>query len=230
MTRQLTFELPVRAALGRGDYFVSEANQSALAALENWASWPQGRMALVGPAGAGKTHLAHVWADLSGARVVPAPEILIRDPLATAAEGPLAVEDAEALAGDASFERGLFHLCNAVTQQGQAILITGREPPARWKTELPDLVSRLSSFAVTRLGPPDDALLAAVLQKQFADRQVAVPENLVPFLVTHMERSFDFARYLVEELDTRALSAGKAITRALAIDVLGDLRDKANGD
>ena len=61
MTRQLAFDLPGRVALGRENFFVSPANALAVAALDGWRDWPERRMLLFGPEGAGKTHLAHVW-------------------------------------------------------------------------------------------------------------------------------------------------------------------------
>ena len=90
MPRQLTFDLPVRTALGRDDFFVSEANADAVAKIEGWRDWPQGKLALGGPAGSGKTHLAHVWAEMVGGRVVAAAEVGQLDP--GARPGPLAID------------------------------------------------------------------------------------------------------------------------------------------
>jgi len=52
--------------------------------------------------------------------------------------------------------------------------------------------------------------------KLFADRQLAVDENLVGYLVTRIERSFAAARMAVETLDREALSRKRPVTRALA--------------
>ena len=71
MAEQLSFDLPVRAALGREDFFVSPANAEAVAMVEGWQGWPSRKLVLTGPAGAGKTHLAHVWAGLAGAGSSP---------------------------------------------------------------------------------------------------------------------------------------------------------------
>jgi chromosomal replication initiation ATPase DnaA len=85
---------------------------------------------------------------------------------------------------------------------------------------LPDLASRLQAAPLTRLDAPDDALLSAVLIKLFADRQIAVPPTLIPYLVLRMERSIGAARALVTALDARALAMGRPITRQLAADLL----------
>jgi len=81
----------------------------------------------------------------------------------------------------------------------------------------------MSATANVRIEPPDDALLSAVLVKLFADRQIAVPAALIPWLVTRMDRSLATARQLVAALDARALSENRAITRSLAAEVLDTL-------
>ncbi|RMD88740.1 MAG: chromosomal replication initiator DnaA, partial [Alphaproteobacteria bacterium] len=195
MTRQLPLPLPSRPALGRGDFFVSPANAAALAALDDWRNWPDGRLALIGPEGAGKSHLAAVWARETGARVLPADEL---DAATIAAEiardRPLALEDADRLAGDAEGERALFHLLNLCREARRPLLLTARGAPAKWPVTLPDLASRLQAISLARLAPPDDALLAAVLVKLFADRQIRTGPELVTWLARRIDRSFAAAQ------------------------------------
>lgn len=220
MPRQLVLDLPVRPALGRGDFFVSPANRLALAQVESDASWPQGKLVLAGPGGSGKTHLVHVWAHDTGARIVDAAGIAGAD-LADLARAPrIAVEDADRIAGDRAAETALFHLHNLIAAAGGRLLVTARSAPLHWRLGLPDLESRLGAAAVARIDAPDDALLAAILVKLFADRQLAVPPALVPWLVRRMERSTAAARDLVGAIDSRALAEARPITRGLVAEVL----------
>lgn len=218
MARQLAFDLPVRAALGRDDFFVSPANALALAALEAPGGWPAGKLVLIGPEGAGKSHLARVWASAEAAEVIAAHDLAARPapPQARA----VVVEDADRIAGDLAAETALFHLHNLVLAEGGRLLITARSAPGRWPLVLPDLASRLLAAATARLGPPDDALLAAVLAKLFADRQIRVPAPLIPWLVARMDRSFAAADVLVAALDAAALAQNRPIGLALARSVL----------
>jgi chromosomal replication initiation ATPase DnaA len=220
MPRQLAFDLPVREALGRDDFFVAPSNTLALRMIENWRDWPASKLALVGPAGAGKTHLAHVWAAEAGATIVAATDLSVADIAALSAHGRVAVEDVPAATGKAPVETALLHLHNHLLAAGGRLLLTGRAAPARWPVALPDLASRLQATVTATLEPPDDALLAAVLVKLFADRQLAVPPALIPYLVRRMERSLAAARRLVDRLDASALAEGRAISRALAAEVL----------
>jgi chromosomal replication initiation ATPase DnaA len=215
---QLAFDLPARAAFARADFFATPANAAALAAIDGWQGWPSGRMLLTGPAGAGKTHLAHIWAAEAGAETLAAADLARADLPALADKRAVVIEDAETLPDAAQV--ALFHLHNML-QGGGHLLITAAAPPRDWPLTLPDLASRMQAMPVARLETPDDALLSAVLVKLFADRQIAVQANLIGYLALRMDRSLHAARQLVAALDAHALALGRPITRALAAEVLG---------
>ena len=219
MIRQLAFDLPSTAAMTRADFFVSPSNAVALQVVEGWQSWPGRKLLLIGPEGSGKTHLARVWAGLADAVILDARTLANVD-LAPLAGTPVAVEDADHLPPAA--EAALFHLHNIVTPGG-ALLLTAKAPPRDWGLALPDLISRMQAAPLARLEAPDDALLSAVLVRLFADRQVAVPPNLIPYLISRMPRSVGAARTLVTALDARSLAGARPITRALAGEVLDTL-------
>lgn len=216
MIRQLAFDLPSSEAMTRDHFFVAPSNALALQTVESWRDWPGRKLLLVGPEGAGKTHLTHIWAALADAVILSA-ESLSNADIAALAGRAVAVEDADRLG---AAETQLFHLHNLVTATG-ALLLTARTPPRDWGLRLPDLKSRMQATPIAQLDGPDDALLSAVLVKLFADRQVAVPANLIPYLVSRMPRSIGAARGMVAALDARALAAGRPITRALASEILG---------
>lgn len=215
MIRQLAFDLPNAEAMTREHFFVTPSNALALQTVEGWQDWPGRKLLLVGPDASGKTHLAHVWAGLTDAVILPA-ETLAGADIASLTGRAVVVEDADRI-GDG--ERQLFHLHNLATATG-ALLLTARTPPRDWGLTLPDLISRMQATPIAQLAVPDDALLSAVLVKLFADRQVAVPPNLIPYLVSRMPRSIGAARALVAALDGAALAAGRPITRALAGEML----------
>ena len=219
MIQQLIFDLPVGARLTRADFCVTPANALALAAVDAWRTWPNNKMLVVGPEGAGKSHLAQIWASDANAVLVPATQLAATDISALAAHRAVGIEDADTLAGDPAAEAALFHLHNLLATSG-SLLVTGKTPPRDWGLTLPDLASRMQATALTCLDPPDDALLAAVLAKLFADRQLAISANLIPYLVVRMDRSIAAARRLVDALDARALSQHRPITRAMAGELL----------
>lgn len=210
--KQLVLDLPVRQALGRADFLVAPCNAMAVAQLDGWARWPEGRLALVGPSGSGKTHLAHVWAGLSGARIVAATALVLAD-----AADALVVEDVDQINGN---EEVLFHVYNAMNAAGGALLITGNSAPSRWELALPDLRSRLESVPVVALEAPDDALLSMIMVKLFDDRQLPVSPKLIEYLLKRVGRSYSEVNALVKALDKAALAARKPLSVRLASDFL----------
>ena len=215
--RQLALALAHEESFAREDFLSGASNADALALIERWPDWPGRALALVGPEGAGKSHLAAIWAEVSGARRLSARALGESDLLAALATGALVIED---VTGELN-ERALFHLINLVGEEEAYLLITARSAPTGWSIALPDLTSRLRAIPTVTLAAPDDALLRAVLLKLFADRQLAVDESLITYLVTRIERSFASARSAVEMLDHEALRLQRPVTRALAAEMLG---------
>lgn len=219
MAQQLSLTLPVRTARGRDDFFISPANAMALALVENWPNWPSSKLAIIGDAGAGKTHLAHVWAQTSGAAIVTAKDLVHYD-IPALASGPVAIEDVPDISEDTAAQKALFHLHNLVLAEGHALLLTGIGEPAHWALGLADLQSRMQGTTVAALQNPDDSLLTALIVKQFQDRQLAPTVDTVPYLVKHMDRSFEAVRDVVRSLDQMSLAEQRPITRAMAKRIL----------
>jgi chromosomal replication initiation ATPase DnaA len=216
--RQLALALGHAESFSREDSLSGPSNAAALALVERWPDWPGRIAALIGPEGSGKSHLAAIWGDLAGARFLAARALDAARLPAALSTGALVLEDAEPAGID---ERSLFHLLNLVREQEGHLLITARTAPAAWRLRVNDLASRLRAIPAVELAPPDDALLRAVAVKLFADRQVAVDENLISYLATRVERSFAAMRSVVAALDREALQLQRPVTRALAAEILG---------
>ncbi|SFJ52750.1 chromosomal replication initiator DnaA [Jannaschia pohangensis] len=212
---QLSIALPRLDACGREDFMVSTSNAAAMALIERFPDWPGSRLALIGPEGCGKSHLAAIWAQEVGATRVAAVDLREED-APDLAQAPVLVEDADRGGNDAA----LFHLWNACVGGGRGLLLTGRAAPSEWRAELPDLRSRFASLTPARIDDPDDALLSVVLLKLFADRQLQVKPALIGYLLSRMERSFAAAQDVVDRLDRESLARGIPLGQSLARDLL----------
>lgn len=210
---QLPLELPSAPRYGRAEFLVADSNRTALAMVECWPDWPDRALLLLGPAGSGKTHLCHIWAARAGALLLRPDALPNVAALNDMAPRAIAVDDIERVTD----EPALFHIFNYVVESRAHLLLTaGRAPEAR----LPDLLSRLRRAPAVELAPPDEALMHAVLDKLFRDRQLVVDAPALAYAALRLERSLDAARAFVAAVDRAALAQGRAVTRALAAEVM----------
>jgi chromosomal replication initiation ATPase DnaA len=189
-TKQPPLPLDWQPRMGEADFIVSDANREAVAWLARPEVWPMPRCLIIGPPASGKSHLAMIAATRMGACLV---------------------EDADT----ARQGEPLFHAWNAASA-ARPLLMTARHLPRFWNHQLPDLASRLAATPLVTLAEPDDALLAAVLAKRFADRGLRVSDEVIQWLVLRLERSFAALGHAVERLDALSLAERRDITVPLA--------------
>ena len=210
---QLRLAFPRLRRFERDQFSVSEVNSEAVQAVDGWPNWTGQRLALVGPPGVGKTHLAQAWAARAGAYVISDDHAEI----AMLPDGPFLYEDADRRRADTL----LFHLINRA-DAGHTLLLTARTPPRAWAAQLPDLRSRLNALPVTTIGEPDDKVLEQVLVRLFRERDIRPDAELLAYLVRRIERSVPAAEAIVACLDLAADAAGRGINRALAREIFED--------
>ncbi len=216
---QIPFDLGHRAALGREDLWVSQANSGAVAWLDKYPDWPAPALVVYGPPASGKTHLARVWQKTTAALDVTPENI---NDLRGINDFPLAsiIDDAERFIGDIETETGLFHAYNRAKEEGAHLLLTAEHAPKEWNFTLPDLKSRLLAAPAVAISAPDEQLMGIVLVKLFSDRQIFVPQEVVQFIVSRIERSFEALRNVAEAVDKKALAEKRPVTVPLVREIL----------
>lgn len=220
--QQLPLDLQIRSTEQHGDFIISDCNSIAAQWIDRWPDWVGQFCALniAGPEASGKSHLAAVWQAKSGAALLGD----LDDDLAGLGDALHFVID---LGRVSLGETGLFHLFNHTRDIGGSLLITSTQPVARMAWQLPDLASRMRAVNLAMIDGPDDRLLHALLHKNFVERQLYAPENVIQYLVARMERSFAAARDVVVRMDRLSLANRSQITLSLARSVMepgqGDL-------
>lgn len=224
MGEQYAFTFPYRHAYERQNFLLSDSNREALGWIENWQTWPQQRLYLYGPHGSGKSHLCAVWQELiaqSGAmsltlrpgKSVSATQI----PTATRF---VVLEDCDAALQTPDDAQNTLHLLNHLQEQRAYVLLTGKGPLSEITIPLADLSSRLNASGAAQLYEPDDTLLRGLIAKDFAQRQIKVEDRVLDYILTHLERSFTAAHWLITQVDQITLAQKRGVTIPLIKDIL----------
>src|SRR5438105_1802381 len=105
-TRQIPLDLGSRVAVGREDFLVGPANESAVGWIDRWPAWPAPVLILNGPPASGKTHLAAVWRERAKATVINPGDLLRHSAENIAGDsGPIALDGIDPWLGDAVAEK-----------------------------------------------------------------------------------------------------------------------------
>lgn len=217
MSSQLALDLDLAPHFGREDFLTAPCNEAALAMIEAWPQWPDTLLFLLGPPGAGKTHLATIWAERAEAAIIETKDLASADLPSLAARSALVIDNADRIG---AAEAPLFHLLNMAREHKMSLVFTARQRLELWGLKTADLLSRLRLAPALELGVPDEALLKAVLVKLFRDRQLIVDAAVIDTLALHIDRSLDLARHVVALLDREALASGRKVTRAMVREFL----------
>ena len=221
MTRQLPLALALRHAPGLDDFIVG-ANSIVIDALRRLlAAGDERQLFLAGPPGSGRSHLLMAQcaaAEHQGWRCAYLP---LRDAVADMAPAVLegledmqlvAIDDVEAIAGNAAWEAALFALYNRARDAGRALLFSAGNPPVRLPLGLPDLRSRLAWGLTLNLQPLDDAGRRQLLQSLAARRAMKLPAEVAGYLLERTRRHPADLVATVEKLDAASLAQQRRLT------------------
>ena len=221
--QQMPLDMPLPKLQGRDNFIIGACNRLAAAWINRWPDWPKPghSLNLVGPGGAGKSHLAAIWQEMCGARLCDHPtelaSIMANDDV------PRVILDKI----DGAFdwpEDTLFHLFTRCDVESGGLLMLSEKPVTQMHWDLADLRSRMRGVATAFIDLPDDALIYELLEKYFADRQLLAPPAMLRYLLRRMERSFDAAQKIAAALDRRSIADKKPLSVGLARLVLHELQ------
>ncbi len=191
MMQQIPFDLAPVSMTGFDSFIVTDTNRIAVTALRAWPDWPAPTLLLLGPKGTGKTHLGEAWQKLSHG---------------------LLVDDAHNVN-----ENVLFAQMNAALNgEVSGMLLTSDKPIEAWKTQLPDLRSRLSNTPIMVMDDYDEAVLEPILRQLFERRGRNITKDLVDYILRYQSREVGFLRELVQQLDAAALAENADLTKSFA--------------
>jgi hypothetical protein len=178
-----------------GGFLVSACNEQAVRHLEHPSLWPVKASILIGPPRSGRTLLGAAFKAATGGQVIDN-----------------AQSHNQAL---------LFHAWNHAAQPGNPpLLMIADDPVAHWRLTLADLQSRLAAAPAVHIDQPDDDLMLALIDRQFAARGTLVEPGMAAYLIPRIERSYQAIDAVVDAIDAQALAQRRRITRVLAREAL----------
>ncbi|MBL8543171.1 MAG: hypothetical protein JNJ63_05135 [Hyphomonadaceae bacterium] len=190
---------------------VAGANRDAAKLLTGWRAWPGGALALTGPKGSGKTHIALAWALEAGARQaspLAAPDDAVE--IYRASGGRLVIDDADGERDEAM----LWRVLDLARSDGGAVLLVSATSPSAWTVAIPDLRSRLAALPVARLGEPDEALMEVILRRICREQFIQLSDDAVRYLVKRLPRTFAAARAWAAALDADLVRGARPVSLA----------------
>lgn len=211
--------------------FIVGPNREAWMAASAWASASGAQVLhLRGSPGTGKSHLLQAAIAAVDRASVRAMYVPLRELGALGANvlddldqiDVLAIDDIDACAGSADWERGLFNLYNALDAARCRLLWSARAAP---RFSLPDLQSRLDASLIYQLHELDEADKHAALRARAHTRGLSLPESVIDFIMRRKRRDLGTLIALLNELDQASLASGRALTVPFVREVLAQRDD-----
>jgi DnaA family protein len=205
----------------RFDAFVPGENGVAVDLLRRAAvETAQTSLYLSGNLGSGRTHLLIATcaaANEAGrsAQYLPLATLHANAPASIRAFGGsdlLALDDVDAIAGDASAEHALFDLYNRCRAEGATLLFVASAPPAQIGLTLPDLVSRLSACTQIALKPLTEDARRDLLRERAVARGIELDDAVVDWLFAREKRDIASLLAVLERIDSASLAAQRRVT------------------
>ncbi|WP_324263009.1 ATPase [Altererythrobacter sp. H2] len=189
---QIVLPLDLRRPGDATRIVVGTANAEVIEALGRPESWPFRTAVLTGPPRSGKSLLTRWFA----------------------AEGR-----GESIDGaDSVDETTLFHRWNRAQEDGRPLLLVVNGET--WDIALPDLRSRMGAALQLRIGAPDDAMVAALIEAHAQQRGLVLGEGALTYLVPRTTRSFAAIERLVETIDRLSMERKVPATQSVWRDAL----------
>ncbi|OJX12982.1 MAG: hypothetical protein BGO77_00745 [Caedibacter sp. 37-49] len=213
---QLVFNFAASCSYRIEDFIVTNSNQEAFSSLMQWINWPHNILLLVGPQYSGKTHLSTIFQKLSSAVFTSRDNLQTYEDFFHSNSSPFILDSLKFQ----ELEEPLLHFYNLCREKQRTLLLTAETHPIQWDIKLPDLKSRLVATRTITIQQPDDILIKGILLKRFSDLQISISDNVLEYLLTHIERSYSAIQNIVLLLDEASLAEQKKVTLPLIKRVL----------
>jgi chromosomal replication initiator protein len=233
-----------RPAAELDSFIVGPSNRMAFAAVELSAARPGEMSPLVihGPSGVGKSHLLEGICGLFRELHPGMTTLLLSAEQFTTSflqslhgsglpgfrrtcrnADLLAIDDLQFFAGKRATAMELQQTVDTLLRQGRQIVFAADRDLEALDGLGPDLVTRLRGGISARIEPPDYDVRRGIVAAVAARRGLALPDDVVHFIATHMTRHARELLGAVNRLEATSHMLGMPITADMAAEALSDL-------
>ena len=200
------------------DFYLSKSNKHVFDFLNMWPKWEKNFVNVIGEKLSGKTHLMNIFLQKNKGIKLEGKSLNNDDLKKIKIYENVIIEN---LVSNVD-EKLLFSLFNLIEQDNKFIIVTSVEPIVNITFELKDLKSRTKNFILLNIEKPDDELIFAIILKNLSDRQIALDDKFIDFIIKRIERSYSKIYDFIYKIDQLSLKKKKSIDFKIIKEVLGE--------
>ena len=204
-TYQQTLPLKLLPSYGRHDFIIGESNIEAVKWVDNFSKSKVNGLVIIGPVASGKSHLISTLKNKY--KILEAEEIN-EEKINILELKDLIIENIEKIKNHNFF----LHVINVVKEKNYKVLLTSRLPIEKLDIKLEDLKSRLLAYSHSKILLPTDDVLRGIITKISRDKGLLLSDNVINYILSHVERSYSIINIFINELDQLSLIRKKKIT------------------
>ena len=204
-TYQQTLPLKFLPSFGRHDFIIGESNFEAVKWVDNFSKSKVNGLVIIGPIASGKSHLI---STLKNKYKIIEAEDINEEKINILELKDLIIENIEKIKNHNFF----LHVINVVKEKNYKVLLTSRLPIEKLDIKLEDLKSRLLAYSHSKILLPTDDVLRGIITKISRDKGLLLSDNVINYILSHVERSYSIINIFINELDQLSLIRKKKIT------------------
>ena len=200
------------------DFYLTKSNKHVFDFLNIWPKWQKNFVNITGEKFSGKTHLMNIFLQKNKGIKFESKSLQNSDLKKIKIYENIIIEN---LSSDVD-EKLLYSLLNLIEQDNKFIIVTSTKPIVNITFDLKDLKSRTKNFILLNIEKPDDELIFAIILKNLSDRQIAMDDKFIEFIIKRIERSYSKIYDFIYKIDQLSLKKKKSIDFKIIKEVLGE--------
>ena len=220
MSKQLTLRVALRDDATFDNFYPGDNAQPLFALQQFCRESAAAPIFLWGDAAVGRSHLLQACCHVFSGEQKTAAYLPLRDDLqlqpsvleAIEQLDLVAIDDIDAVLGNAAWEEALFHFYNRAQAANTHVLMSANNPPAQLTATLPDLQSRLAWGLTLKIQPLSETDMVTALTLRAEQRGMRLPIEVAHYLLRHCQRNMKHLCQTLDQLDHASITEQRRLT------------------